>query len=177
MYGEVCHNYLEFTCEDYKKPGGSAYHTYPGIKFPEDRDLLQQGLVDGSLCTTATDDFTTNKAEKLYGTTIDTICGGHNGTETRLPVTYTKLVSTGRVSIERFAEITSTGDNIHQCGQVPGPLPQEGGDIRRKRRRYRPVRPQPEEEADSGRPALGLRLLHMGGFRVQRLPRDDHTAG
>ncbi len=108
VYGEVCHNYLEFTCEDYKKPGGSAYHTYPGIKFPEDRDLLQQGLVDGSLCTTATDDFTTNKAEKLYGTTIDTICGGHNGTETRLPVTYTKLVSTGRVSIERFAEITST---------------------------------------------------------------------
>ena len=49
VYGEALHNYLEFTCEDYKKPGGTAIHTYPAIKFAEDRDALLAGLLDGRL--------------------------------------------------------------------------------------------------------------------------------
>ena len=121
VYGEALHNYLEFTCEDYKKPNGTAIHTYPAIKFPEDRDALQQGLVDGPLCTTATDEYTTHKDAKLSGTTIETVCGGHNGIETRMPVTFTKLVSTGRISLERFAAITSTN-----AAKILGMYPQKG---------------------------------------------------
>ena len=121
VYGETLHNYLEFTCEDYKKPGGLAIHTYPAIKFPEDRDALQQGLVDGPMCTTATDEWTTYKDVKLAGDTIKTVCGGHNGIETRMPVTYTKLVSTGRISLERFAAITSTN-----AAKILGMYPQKG---------------------------------------------------
>ena len=121
VYGEALHNYLEFTAEDYKKPGGTAIHTYPAIKFPEDRDALQLGLVDGSLCTTATDEYTTHKDVKLSGNTIETVCGGHNGIETRLPVAYTKLVSTGRISLERFAAITSTN-----AAKILGMYPQKG---------------------------------------------------
>ena len=121
VYGETLHNYLEFTCEDYKKPGGLAIHTYPAIKFPEDRDALQQGLVDGPMCTTATDEWTTYKDVKLAGDTIKTVCGGHNGIETRLPVTYTKLVSTGRISLQRFAAITSTN-----AAKILGMYPQKG---------------------------------------------------
>jgi len=121
VYGETLHNYLEFTCEDYKKPGGTAIHTYPAIKFPEDRDALQEGLVDGSLCTTATDEYTTYKDIKLSGNTVETVCGGHNGIETRLPVTYTKLVSTGRISLERFADITSTN-----AAKILGMYPRKG---------------------------------------------------
>ena len=112
---------IEFTCEDYKKPGGTAIHTYPAIKFPEDRDALQQGLADGSLCTTATDEYTTYKDVKLSGDTIFTVCGGHNGIETRLPVTYTKLVSTGRISLERFAAITSSN-----AAKILGMYPKKG---------------------------------------------------
>ena len=121
VYGEALHNYLEFTCEDYKKPGGTAIHTYPAIKFPEDRDALQQGLADGALCTTATDEYTTYKDVKLSGDTILTVCGGHNGIETRMPVTYTKLVSTGRISLERFAAITSTN-----AAKILGMYPKKG---------------------------------------------------
>ncbi|MCH8350136.1 MAG: amidohydrolase family protein [Chloroflexi bacterium] len=121
VYGETLHNYLEFTCEDYKKPGGTAIHTYPAIKYPEDRDALQEGLADGSLCTTATDEYTTYKDVKLSGDTIETVCGGHNGIETRLPVTYTKLVATGRISLERFAAITSTN-----AAKILGMYPQKG---------------------------------------------------
>ena len=121
VYGEALHNYLEFTCDDYKKAGGTAIHTYPAIKFADDRDALQQGLVDGPICTTATDEYTTHKDVKLWGTTIESVCGGHNGIETRMPVTYTKLVSTGRISLERFAAITSTN-----AAKILGMYPQKG---------------------------------------------------
>ena len=121
VYGEALHNYLEFTCEDYKKPGGTAIHTYPAIKYAEDRDALQQGLVDGSLCTTATDEYTTYKDVKLSGNNIDTVCGGHNGIETRMAVTYAKLGATGRVSMERFVDITSTN-----AAKILGMYPQKG---------------------------------------------------
>jgi dihydropyrimidinase len=121
VYGEALHNYLEFTCEDYKKPDGLAIHTYPAIKYSEDRDALQQGLVDGPMCTTATDEWTTYKEVKLAGDTIKTVCGGHNGIETRMPVTFTKLVSTGRISLGRFADITSSN-----AAKIFGMYPQKG---------------------------------------------------
>jgi dihydropyrimidinase len=121
IYGEALHNYLEFTCEDYKKPGGTAIHTYPAIKYPEDRDALQQGLVDGPMCTTATDEYTTSKEVKLSGNTLETVCGGHAGIETRLAVTYAKLAATGRISLERFAAITSTN-----AAKILGMYPKKG---------------------------------------------------
>ena len=121
VYGETLHNNLEFTCEDYKKPNGTKIHTYPSIKFADDRDALQQGLVDGPICTTATDEYTTDKSAKFSGQTIETVCGGHNGIETRMAVTYAKLVSTGRISLERFAAITSTN-----AAKILGMYPQKG---------------------------------------------------
>ena len=121
VYGEALHNYLQFTCDDYLEPDGLAIHTYPAIKFSDDRDALQQGLVDGPICTTATDEWTTYKNVKLAGDTIRTLCGGHNGIETRMPVTYTKLVAPGRIGLERFADITSTN-----AAKILGMYPQKG---------------------------------------------------
>lgn len=121
VYGEALHNYMHFTSEHYKQPNGTSVHTYPAIKFAEDRDALQEALADGTLSTTATDEYTTYKDVKLSGNTIHTVCGGHNGIETRLPVVYTKLVSTGRVSIERFVDITSTN-----AAKILGMYPRKG---------------------------------------------------
>lgn len=121
VYGEALHNYLHFTCDHYKEPNGTAVHTYPAIKFADDRDALQQALVDGSMSTTATDEYTTYKDVKLSGNTIETVCGGHNGIETRMPVVYAKLVSTGRISINRFVDITSTN-----AAKILGMYPQKG---------------------------------------------------
>jgi dihydropyrimidinase len=121
VYGEALHNYLQFTCEDYKKPDGTAIHTYPAIKFADDRDALQAGLINGDLCTTATDEYTTYKNVKLSGDTIHTVCGGHNGIETRLPVAFTKFVSQRGISLQRFAAITSTN-----AAKILGLYPQKG---------------------------------------------------
>jgi dihydropyrimidinase len=121
VYGEALHNYLQFTCEDYKKPDGTAIHTYPAIKFADDRDALQAGLMGGDLCTTATDEYTTHKSIKLSGHTIHTVCGGHNGIETRLPVAFTKFVAQQGMSLQRFAAITSTN-----AARILGLYPQKG---------------------------------------------------
>ncbi len=121
VYGEALHNYLQFTCEDYKKPGGTAIHTYPAIKFPEDRDALTMGLVDGHLATTATDEYTTYRKPKLWGDTIETVCGGHNGIETRVPVAYTKFVAERNMSLQRFVDITSAN-----AARILGMYPQKG---------------------------------------------------
>ena len=57
----------------------------------------------------------------MSGNTIESVCGGHNGIETRMPVTYTKLVATGRISLERFADITATN-----AAKILGMYPQKG---------------------------------------------------
>jgi dihydropyrimidinase len=107
VYAEALHNYLHFTCDDYRKPGGTAIHTYPAIKFADDRDALIAGLLDGRLATTATDEYTVHKAYKLAGSTIETVCGGHNGIETRMPVAFTKFVAERKMPLTRFVDITS----------------------------------------------------------------------
>ena len=121
VYGEALHNYLQFTCEDYKKPGGTAIHTYPAIKFADDRDALIAGLMDGRLATTATDEYTTHKGPKLWGDTIETVCGGHNGIETRMPVAFTKFVAERNMSLQRFVDITSAN-----AAKLLGLYPQKG---------------------------------------------------
>ena len=121
VYGEALHNYLHFTHDHYREPEGTAIHTYPAIKHASDRDGLQDALINGTLSTTATDEYTTYKDIKLSGNTIETVCGGHNGIETRLPVVYTKFVSTGRISIEKFVDITSTN-----AAKILGMYPQKG---------------------------------------------------
>jgi len=121
VYGEALHNYLQFTCEDYKKPGGTAIHTYPAIKFADDRDALIAGMLDGRLATTATDEYTTYKGPKLWGDTIETVCGGHNGIETRIPVAFTKLVVERHMSLSLFVDITSAN-----AAKILGLYPQKG---------------------------------------------------
>ena len=121
VYGETLHNYLHFTHDHYREPEGTSIHTYPAIKHASDRDGLPEALVNGTLSTTAPDEYTTYKDVKLSGNTIETVCGGHNGIETRMPVVYTKFVSSGRISLERFVDITSTN-----AAKILGMYPQKG---------------------------------------------------
>jgi len=121
VYGEALHNYLQFTCEDYQKPGGTAIHTYPAIKFAADREALIAAMLDGRLATTATDEYTTYKGPKLWGDTIETVCGGHNGIETRIPVAFTKLVAERNMSLQRFVDVTSAN-----AAKILGLYPQKG---------------------------------------------------
>lgn len=108
VFGEVLHNYLVFTSEDYARVDGTLYHNYPPLKKPSDQAALWAGLREGSLDTVASDDFTIPRAAKLSGQLVDNVPGGHNGIETRLNVLFSEGVHGGRLTLERFAELTST---------------------------------------------------------------------
>jgi dihydropyrimidinase len=90
-------------------------------RLPDPIGRLTTGLMDGRLATTATDEYTTYKGPKLWGDMIETVCGGHNGIETRMPVAYAKFVAERGVSLQRFVDITSAN-----AARILGLYPQKG---------------------------------------------------
>lgn len=121
VYAEVLHHFLCFTEEVYRLPDGGKYHTYPSLHGPEDRDALWWGLVEGVLSLVGTDEYTTPLEVKTWGRTVETVCGGHAGVETRLPILFSEGVQKGRLTLERFVEVTGTAP-----ARVLGLYPRKG---------------------------------------------------
>ncbi len=121
VFGEVLHNYLCYTADDYQRPDGGKYQTYPALKSEADRLVLWEGLVKGSLSVVATDEYTTSYQIKTQGKTIATACGGHAGIETRGLIAFSEGYRQGKFSLERFVEIFSTNP-----AKILGLYPQKG---------------------------------------------------
>jgi dihydropyrimidinase len=107
VYGEVLHNMLCFSTEDYAKPDGAKYHIGMGLKEPGNQEALWEALAGGELSTVATDEYTTSYAVKMAGTDLETTPGGHAGIETRGIIGFSEGYAKGRMSLERFAEVFS----------------------------------------------------------------------
>ena len=97
------------------------YHTYPSLKSEEDRQALWNGLIQGGLHTMATDEYCTSWDIKISGRTISDVTGGHNGAETRVGITYSEGVSKQGMSLQQFADITSTN-----AAKIMGLYPRKG---------------------------------------------------
>jgi dihydropyrimidinase len=121
VYAETLHHYACFSAEAYKEPRGFCYHTYPSLKDPEDNRALWRGLIDGGVSTTATDEFPTSLELKLRGHEIDDVTGGNLGAEARMGVVYTEGVARRGMSLQRFAEVTSTN-----AARILGLYPRKG---------------------------------------------------
>lgn len=106
-FGEVLHNYLTFTSDNYAVQDGTLYHNYPPLKSQADQDQLWAAIANGDLDTVASDDFTIPKASKLSGRVVDNVPGGHNGVETRMDVLFSEGVATKRISIEQYVRLSS----------------------------------------------------------------------
>jgi dihydropyrimidinase len=121
IYAETLHNYACFSAEDYRKPRGFCYHTYPSLKFPEDQASLWEGLVRDGVSTVASDEYPTSLEAKLRGKNIDDVTGGNLGAEARMGITYTEGVVRRGMSLQRFAEVTSTN-----AARILGLYPRKG---------------------------------------------------
>jgi dihydropyrimidinase len=121
IYAETLHHYACFNAEDYKKPRGFCYHTYPSLKYPDDNNALWEGLVRDGLSTTATDEYPTSLEVKLQGKKIDDVTGGNLGAEARMGIVYTEGVVKRGMSLQRFAEVTSTN-----AARILGLYPRKG---------------------------------------------------
>jgi dihydropyrimidinase len=121
VYAETLHHYACFTAEDYKRPRGFCYHTYPSLKYPEDQAALWEGLLRDGVSTTATDEFPTSLALKLRGKTIEDVTGGNLGAEARMGIVYTEGVGKRKMSLERFVQVTSSN-----AARILGLYPRKG---------------------------------------------------
>ncbi|MFN8524223.1 MAG: amidohydrolase family protein [Chloroflexota bacterium] len=121
IYGETLHQYANHTSDDYRLPNGQMYHTYPSIKGAEDQRALWAGMADGTISTVATDEVCTTLAVKTQGRKIDDTTGGNTGVEPRMGIVYTEGVVRRGLSLEQFANLTSTN-----AARILGLYPQKG---------------------------------------------------
>jgi dihydropyrimidinase len=121
IYGETLHQYVLFNAEDYKRPNGQIYHTYPSLKYPEDQAALWAGMRGGDLQCVATDDLCCPLEIKLIGNRIDDTTGGNTGAEPRVSVMYTEMVTKRGFSLEHFTDLVSTN-----AAKILGLYPRKG---------------------------------------------------
>jgi dihydroorotase len=100
---ETAPHYLTL-CEDDLQEDG-RFKMNPPLRSADDREALIEGLLDGTIDAIATDHAPHSAEEKSRGLAGSAM--GIVGLETAFPVLYTKLVKTGRVSLERLVEALS----------------------------------------------------------------------
>ena len=121
IYGETLHQYVLFNAEDYKRPNGQIYHTYPSLKYPEDQKALWSGMESGALQCVATDELCCPLDVKLIGKRIDDTTGGNSGVEPRVALMYTEMVTKRGFTVEHFVDLISTN-----AAKILGLYPRKG---------------------------------------------------
>jgi dihydropyrimidinase len=121
IYGETLHQYMLYNSEDYKRPNGQIYHTYPSLKSPADQADLWAGTLDGAINSVATDEICCTLQTKLVGDRIDDTTGGNAGVEPRVGVMYQEMVTSRGYSLERFVDLVSTN-----AAKIMGMYPRKG---------------------------------------------------
>src|SRR5438132_4561476 len=121
LYGETLHQYLLYTAEDYKRPGGQMYHTYPSLKFAKDQEALWAATAHGAIQAIATDEVCCPLQVKLQGSGIDDTSGGNSGVEPRLSLMYTHMVANQGYSLADFVGLVSSN-----AGKAMGLYPKKG---------------------------------------------------
>jgi dihydropyrimidinase len=123
---ETCPQYLVLTEDVYDPARGfeaAKFVCSPPIRTPEHREALWRGLEDGSIQQVASDHapfrFSDQKTQGREDFTR--IPNGVPGIETRLPLLFTEGVQAGRITLQRFVELTSTNP-----AKIFGMYPQKG---------------------------------------------------
>ncbi len=121
IYGESLHQYMLYTQEDYKKPNGQIFHTYPSLKSPEDQAALWAGTLDSSIHCVATDELCCTLKQKTVGVRIDDVTGGNSGVEPRVGLMYSQMVSRRGYSLNQFVNLVSSN-----AAKILGLYPRKG---------------------------------------------------
>lgn len=109
VYAETCPQYLLLDEDKYNFQGGK-YIMSPPLRGKENKEALWKGIKEGIISTVATDHCPFNyNNEKRDGENDFTKCpNGAPGVETRIPLMFSEGVMKGRISLEKFVEVTST---------------------------------------------------------------------
>ena len=101
--------YLHFTGANYQRPDGALFVGMPPIRGTEDRQAMWEGLASGAIATLATDHAPWTREEKLDPQqTITSFRPGVNNLQVMLPMLFSEGVHGGKISLQRFVEVSST---------------------------------------------------------------------
>lgn len=131
VYVETGPHYLTLFDDLYDGDDGHLAICSPPLRTPKDADDLWQGLIDGTILLTGSDDCTFKRVEKemFLKRTSDgklmkdftKVVNGLSGLEIRLPLLLSEGVNKGRISINKLVALTST--NI---AKIYGCFPKKG---------------------------------------------------
>ncbi len=109
VYVETRPIYLHLEESRFDEPDGAKYAGAPPLRTDRDRDALWAGINDGTVATVATDHAPWTLEQKTDPTIpAHELRQGMAELETMLPVLWSEGVVTGRISVARFVEVTST---------------------------------------------------------------------
>jgi dihydropyrimidinase len=111
-YAETCPQYLFLSYDDYEEPGfaGAKYVMSPPLREKAQQAQLWRGLAFNDLQCVSTDHcpFCMKEQKELGRNDFSKIPNGAPGIETRMSLVYDGGVREGRISLNRFVELTST---------------------------------------------------------------------
>jgi len=121
VYGETRPIYLHASRDRLEEPGGERFISWPPLREASQQKVLWDGLRDDNLQTVATDHCGFNLEQKKTGKTVDELLPGFPNLETELSMLYSEGVRKGRLSLQRFVQVTSTNP-----AKLFGIFPQKG---------------------------------------------------
>src|SRR6476661_8019093 len=111
-YAETCPQYLFLSYDNYEEPdfAGAKYVMSPPLRDKAKQDQLWRGLKFNDLQCISTDHcpFCMKEQKELGRSDFSKIPNGAPGIETRMSLVYDGGVRAGRISLNRFVELTST---------------------------------------------------------------------
>ena len=124
-YAETCPQYLFLDYSVYEKPGfeGAKWVMTPPIREKWNQDKLWRGLQFNDLQVVSTDHcpFCMKEQKELGKNDFSKIPNGGPGVEHRMSLIYNGGVAGGKISLNRFVEITSTA-----AAKIFGLFPRKG---------------------------------------------------
>ena len=122
IFTETCPHYLILDESVYERTDGCKFVCNPPIRGKEDRDSLWELVKNGTVRIVNSDHTDFSFAQKVANNSFyPGIPGGLPGIECRGMMLFSEGVATGKISLERFVELTST--NI---AKLMGLYPQKG---------------------------------------------------
>jgi dihydropyrimidinase len=127
VYVETRPLYLHLTRERFEEPDGAKYVGAPPLRTQADRDALWRGLAAGDIDTLCSDHAPWTLDAKLDpALNVVTARQGVADLETLMPMLFSEGVVTGRISLDRFVELTS-GNAARLFGLYPRKGAMESG--------------------------------------------------
>ncbi|WP_108651067.1 dihydropyrimidinase [Dongshaea marina] len=109
VIAETCPQYLFLDDSCYERPDASKFVLSPPLRPKEEQQKLWAGLQEHSIQVVATDQCSFRYQEQKQPAEADfTRCpNGLPGVENRMPLLFSQGVMSGRISAQRFVELTS----------------------------------------------------------------------